>query len=339
MSEDTSPILPKTDREARRGSREGHYGLKAFMVGLSVVAVAIVCLVVYAVPLPQHRGGVVPQVVLTPNPVIAVLSLPSSTEPHADETIESSYIKWIESAGGRAMRIPFHASNDDIAALLCAANGVLLPGGTDDVPPAAAAFIFNHILALHENESHVPLWATGRAMSWLLQLKSGNNSILDVVNATNMSSVLAFPNGLIRGSRMFGYSPVFDVMEAETAARSLEDGGIYPRHMAASPSLASFFKPLATAIDRQGQKYVAAIEGIDNPIYGVHFHPEKNAYDFGHGSVDHSANAILSSQALAHFFVGEARRNNHRFDPTTTHTVQWLDYDGELRFNASTTHR
>jgi gamma-glutamyl hydrolase len=73
-------------------------------------------------------------------------------------------------------------------------------------------------------------------------------------------------------------------------------------------------------VDKQGVEYIAVIEALDFPIYGVQFHPEKNPYELGQypdgrmwKSIDHSYNAIMTSQAFAHFFVEEARKNGHRF--------------------------
>ena len=34
---------------------------------------------------------------------------------------------------------------------------------------------------------------------------------------------------------------------------------------------------LAKAVDREGREFVSAIEGKQLPLYGVQFHPEKNA--------------------------------------------------------------
>ncbi|CAK4082840.1 unnamed protein product [Aphanomyces euteiches] len=111
--------------------------------------------------------------------------------------------------------------------------------------------------------------------------------------------------------------------------------GILEKHFDDTALLKSFYKKLATSEDKQGQTYVAAIEAFDYPIYGVQFHPEKNPYEIGDdktgGSmnlVDHSYEAIVTSQAFAHFFIGEARRNNHSFaNPEEEKAALLLNYE------------
>ncbi|KAH9084994.1 hypothetical protein Ae201684P_002226 [Aphanomyces euteiches] len=164
---------------------------------------------------------------------------------YGDDFIVASYLKWVESAGGRGVRIPYNATKDELDVFLKSVNGVLFPG---------ANFHFLGILEKH-----------------------------------------------------------FD----DTAL------------------LKSFYKKLATSEDKQGQTYVAAIEAFDYPIYGVQFHPEKNPYEIGDdktgGSmnlVDHSYEAIVTSQAFAHFFIGEARRNNHSFaNPEEEKAALLLNYE------------
>lgn len=72
-------------------------------------------------------------------------------------------------------------------------------------------------------------------------------------------------------------------------------------------SLNNFYRPLATSTDDDGLEFVATIEAIDYPFWGVQFHPEKNVYEWGANltSVPHWPSAIKAGQYFAEFFVNQ----------------------------------
>ena len=71
---------------------------------------------------------------------------------------------------------------------------------------------------------------------------------------------------------------------------------------------------LAVDDDTKGQTFIAAWEGIDYPIYGTQFHPERNAFEWDPAEpINHSPQAIECVQDLANFFVDEARKSLHGF--------------------------
>jgi hypothetical protein len=58
--------------------------------------------------------------------------------------------------------------------------------------------------------------------------------------------------------------------------------------------------------DSQGLEFVSSFEHKKYPIYGVQFHPEKNAFEWKKTNNNpHTANAILVQQYFANFFVNE----------------------------------
>ncbi|EEC08863.1 conserved hypothetical protein [Ixodes scapularis] len=56
---------------------------------------------------------------------------------------------------------------------------------------------------------------------------------------------------------------------------------------------------------------------ISYPFYAVQFHPEKNSFEWKlderHQNIPHSVDATRLTQYMANFFVGEARKNDHKF--------------------------
>jgi Glutamine amidotransferase class-I len=64
---------------------------------------------------------------------------------------------------------------------------------------------------------------------------------------------------------------------------------------------------LATSVDNESLRYIAAYESKDMPFYGVQFHPEKPPYEWNirELNIPHSPNAIHVSSYFAEFFVNE----------------------------------
>jgi gamma-glutamyl hydrolase len=62
----------------------------------------------------------------------------------------------------------------------------------------------------------------------------------------------------------------------------------------------------STNKDNQGLEFVSSFEHRQYPIYGIQFHPEKNAYEWKETKNNpHTANAIVVAQYFANFFINE----------------------------------
>lgn len=88
-------------------------------------------------------------------------------------------------------------------------------------------------------------------------------------------------------------------------------------HNFAQYSFDTFFTSLSMNRDTAGLKYISSIESKDYPLYGLQFHPEKNAFEFilnnKHKNVPHTREAVLVTQYFANFFVNETRHNSNCF--------------------------
>lgn len=74
----------------------------------------------------------------------------------------------------------------------------------------------------------------------------------------------------------------------------------------------SDWKILATN-DDNNLRFISVMEHTDYPVYGVQFHPEKMAYEFGDKEIPHTTEAVNVNEYFVSFFVDEAKKNNNSF--------------------------
>lgn len=254
-------------------------------------------------------------------PIIGVFAQPISQH---GEYIAASYVKWVESAGGRVVPIPYSAPKAYLKQLLPQLNGLLFPGG-GAVVNDRAEYLYQLALELNDQGVYFPVWGTCLGFEWLVQLTSEDHASLNHgLDSMNITLPLNFTTAA-PSSRLFSAaSPeVYATLAEKPVTMNNHGQGITPERFATYAKLSDFYTVLATNFDRRGVEFISAFESSKYPVYGVQFHPEKNAYEFGEyadGSpyevIDHSPEAITAGQFFATFFISEARKNDQHFaDP------------------------
>ena len=80
-------------------------------------------------------------------------------------------------------------------------------------------------------------------------------------------------------------------------------------------AIKDFYRPLSTSVDIYGKTYVSTMEAYKYPFYGVQFHPEKYSYSFKPDeNFLHTRFSIENNRYFADFFIGEAKKNDFKFD-------------------------
>jgi len=236
--------------------------------------------------------------------------------------IASSYIKWVEGAGARAVPVIVEneiTSEEYFQKLFYGLNGLLIPGGAVSIFQGgyaeASKWFFD--MAKQENAGGevFPVWGTCLGFEMLALL--GNND--QPYRAACLSVDQALPLDLLPGwedSKLLAPAPG-DVLEQMTSlpvtinfhhwCLTMENFTRY--------EMEKFWTPLSTNIDQEGLEFISAIEARDYPFYGSQFHPEKIAYEWAPKlpGIPHSREAVNVAQYFAEFFVDIARHSTHSF--------------------------
>lgn len=254
-------------------------------------------------------------------PLIGIMTQPCSTCP-GKSYIAAGFVKWIESAGGRAVPIRFYATDAELKRVFNSINGIVFPGGLTwlwlDAPYVVAARkLFNWAVEANEAGDVFPIHGTCLGMQLLHILASNvsRNSLLIDTDSVAHPTTLKFVGDAAKTSRLYGDLPA----SLKTALESPQDNIVLQNHMYGLPPLYyqkfpildEWYTITSTSVDRNGTEYVSTVEGKKYPFTGTQWHPEKPPFEFGMAEVPHSLAAIRVSQHLANVFIDTARRSSH----------------------------
>lgn len=249
------------------------------------------------------------------SPVFGVLTQPILD---SNETmVAASYVKWLEAGGARSIPIPYDAPDQLIGEIFQQIDGVLFPGGASDLPPSAK-HMWKLLREAHGLGDSIPLWGTCLGFEFLLQLASEDLEILESgFEAENMS----LPLEQVLPYKLYKPHRIFTSVNTRNITMNNHQMGISPEIFAQNPLLTSLWRVTSMNHDAEGRAFVSSIEPLgdtqDFPVFGVQFHPEKNAFEYAsyphtnipYEVIDHSKEGIELSMYMASFAVDLARRN------------------------------
>ena len=217
------------------------------------------------------------------------------------EYMAASYVKYIESGGGRTLRVPFTANSTQIEEIYKQTSGLLFMGGAATLPQAARDL---YALKVKGDESgdFYPMWGTCLGFEWINQLVGEDDSIIDgTFSAENISLALDFTDA-ISGSRAFPEDGVVaDLAGNYEITMNMHEHGVATEDFLANELLTDTFNLISTNDDLDGKNFVSTIESksADKAIYATQWHPEKNNFEYGavdnnkaYLSTSHSAEAV-----------------------------------------------
>jgi gamma-glutamyl hydrolase len=262
-------------------------------------------------------------------PIIGIFTQPStSNEGNCGGNclyLASSYVKFIESAGGRVVPINYYANSTTLDYFLGKLNGILFPGGGSQFPNSAQ-YVYDKVIEINKNGQYFPLLGICMGFQWLLISQTSNQNILDPKSGQFDSYNYSIPLDFIisnptNSTKLFKYAGqyIIDILSNENVTMNNHHYGIFTEHFNSESKLNNFFKLISTNLDRKSNNFVSTIESFDYPIYGLQWHPEKNIFEFGNDNgypneaIVHTSNSIKISQYIANYFVNQTKINSNSF--------------------------
>lgn len=251
--------------------------------------------------------------------------------------IAASYVKWIEMAGAQVIPVLLNQDDRYYERIFQQTNGLLFPGGDNLLDPnkrtpmmEAAKKLYKMAVDANDRGDFYPIWGTCLGLE-LLTVLTSNRNVLSLCSANDLSLGVEFTT---RG-KMFAkstYSNLDYLSEdySKVVMDTLATGNLTYNfhHKCLTDSdlrearLENFYRPLAYSNDTSGLKFIAIIEAIRYPFYGVQFHPEKAPFEFivkrSQRNIPHSRRAIAVSRFFADFFVMQAQLSGHQSSNSST---------------------
>lgn len=253
-------------------------------------------------------------------PIIGILTQPCHDCP-GQSYIASSYVKWVEAAGGRVAPIRFYASDAELYRVFKSVNGLVFAGGLtwlwlDSPYVITARKLFNWAVEENDKGNPFPIHGTclGHQLLHILVSNVSRNSMMVETDSVAHATTMDFTDAADT-SRAFGGLPEDLRVKVEDPALNLilqnHEYGIPPSHYKRWPVLAQWFNVLSTSKDRHGLLYISTVEAKKYPFTGTQWHPEKPTSEFGMEEVPHTLDAVRVGQWLSNKFVDTARYSSH----------------------------
>ncbi|KAJ6229748.1 protease family c26 gamma-glutamyl hydrolase [Anaeramoeba flamelloides] len=214
------------------------------------------------------------------HPIIGILTQPTTNYPDFGKVyVPSSYVKWIEASGGKAVYIDYQLSHSELEQLFNKVNGLVFIGGGLDIDPHikyidSAWYLFNLTKQAYDKHNEwVPIWGTCLGFQMLSVFSTGDLDFLDRFDSWDMALPLNFTTQL-KESRIFkgipsSYLNYFQKYNVTINWHTYGvTSGYQTKHKESFQKYSSFFRIVSNNSGRKGKNFVSTIESYRYPIYG-----------------------------------------------------------------------
>ena len=279
-----------------------------------------------------------------PGPAIGVLSKPTSTElrnytGNCRGMIDVEYTRFIEQGGARIVPINYTDNTTTMSLIFYKINALyFMPGQSPIYIPdgsggykyskyaKAAKYLFAKAMVENSKGVHFPVLGTSAGMQMIIHFLGAEKNIYTECGRACqhiLTNIFEFDHSQ---TKLFKGFPdyYYDLMKNNNVLYSknayIVDMNVYLGNKAIRSYL------MATGNGTlNGIKTVFIVEGIQHPIFGVHFVPSSANLDWSPvdtSTLIHGLDEINFSQLVSNNFVQEGRLNDHQFASYD----EWLTY-------------
>ena len=266
-------------------------------------------------------------------PVVGILAQPyhGSTNGEYYDYIAASYVKWCEAGGALAIPVPYNASDMAVYdAVLSRIDGLLLPGGAAPLS-RGVTMLLDRVRHLQAAGRYLPVWGTCLGMEFMVQYMGA--TLESGFEASNVS----WPLEQVQRYELYVDEQVYKAVTEHNITLNNHFQGIRPDTFQRDPVLPRYWRMTSMNYDGRGVPFVSTLEPINAtawPWYGVQYHPEKNAFEYGivmseskndavamenepskdyyyyyfYEAINHSTVAVQFSLQMAQFWIGLVRK-------------------------------
>lgn len=254
-------------------------------------------------------------------PIIGILTqpVPPSLKEHGSSYIAASYVKYIESGGGRVVPVFHNSTTEELTNLFWKINGVLFPGGGADLEDTpiykAGSTLYQLALNAFDKGDYFPITGHCLGFELLAMITSRNLKILSRIDAEDVTLPLNF-TPQAKTSRWLKDLPndLWNILSTKPVTMNNHVWCVSPTDFQKNEYLPNFYNILSNNLDLQGKEFISTFEGKKYPIYGMQWHAEKPQFEWNpKSSINHSKESIQANQYFARFLVDEARKSLHHF--------------------------
>lgn len=243
----------------------------------------------------------------------------------------------VRGGGARTIAIPYDCTDTEyLEDLFQQIHAIFLPGGNTPNLSYAVRYLLNRAWESNDRLGrYFPVWGTCLGFEFLVRYWSTRNDDTDTDSSSDddddddddvnilddgfQSTNVSWPLEVVVPFQLYRDPTVYEIVTQHNVTLNNHHYGLSPNQFWSHAGLYTKWQITSMNHDTTGRPFVSTVEPLHPdrfPWYGVQYHPEKNAFEYGtyphtnipYEAIDHSPVAIQFSMSMAAFVVNLARR-------------------------------